>query len=198
MSNTSASGGYLVPSSSEPLPGPLSLEDFIQSVIVGISGFAGMFVRPKWQQNPPKQPNIDVNWIAFGLVNNTPDANASVTMDELGNSKLKRNEELEIQVAFYGPGAQENISIFRDGFQIQQNLDAMRLANMGYKGVNQAIRGPDLVNERWVERFEMSLFLVRQVQRTYPILSFASAGGTIHTVLEAPLNTVWVTQEPTP
>ncbi|CAB4149593.1 hypothetical protein UFOVP558_11 [uncultured Caudovirales phage] len=190
--------GYLTPTSSQPLPGPLSLEDFIQSVIKGISGFAGTLVRPKWQQNPPKQPGIDINWIAFGLVNNAPDANASVTMDDAGVTKLKRQELLEIQVAFYGPAAQENISVFRDGFQIQQNLEAMMLANMGFKECSQAIRGPDLVNERWVERYEMSLFLVRQVQRTYPILSFASASGVIHTVLETPEDIDWETQEPPP
>ena len=76
------------------------------------------------------------------------------------------------------------MSVFRDGFQIQQNLEALRLANMGFNGISPAIRGPDLLNQRWVDRWEMTLTLVRTVQRVYPILLFASVAGTINTILE--------------
>lgn len=183
MSNTSATSGYLTPTSSEPLPGDLTLEQFIQTVIVGISGYAGTLVRPKWQIAPPKQPDIGTDWIAYAVSNIIPDANAYTWLDQDDVDNLQRQEFLEIQVAFYGPNALENISIFRDGFQIQQNLEAMRLANMGFTGITNSQRGPDLVNGRWVERLETTLALVRLVQRIYPILSFASAAGTIHTVV---------------
>lgn len=184
MSNTSATGGYLTPSSSQPLPGGLTLEQFIQTVIVGISGYPGTLVRPKWQVAPPKQPDIGTDWIAFGLVINNPDANAYSWLDEAGINQLKRQESLDVQCAFYGPNSQENMSIFRDGFQIQQNLEALRLANMGFTGVSGAIRAPDLVNERWIDRYEMTVTLCRQVQRTYAILSFVSVDGIVHTVVQ--------------
>lgn len=199
MSNTSATGGYLRPTSSQPLPGSLSLEDFIQSVIVGITSYAGTLVRPKWQTNPPKQPAIETDWIAFGIQNNIPDANAYVGMQPDGSQVLARTEKLEIQIAFYGPNALENSSVFRDGFQIQQNLEAMRLANMGFNAITPALRGPDLLNQRWVDRYEMTLTLVRTVQRVYPVLSFASARGSIHTnIADEDLTLQWETEEPTP
>lgn len=180
---SSATGGYMAPTSSQPLPGGLTLTQFIQSVIVGISSYNGTLVRPKWQANPPKQPSIETDWIAFGIANILPDANAYTNLRQDGTYELQRQETMDIQVAFYGPNAAENISIFRDGFQVTQNLEALLSAGMGFKGISSAIRGPDLLNERWVERYETVLTLVRLVQRVYPVLSFASASGTIHTVI---------------
>ncbi len=199
MPNNSASGGYLVPTSSQPLPGGLTLDQFIQTVLVGISGYTNTLVRPKWQVAPPKQPDISTDWIAYGIAMNGTPNNAYVDIDDAGVTHLGRQESLEVQCAFYGPNAQENIAAFRDGFQLQQNLDAMKLANMGFKECSRIIRGPDLINERWVDRYEMLLTLVRRVQRVYPILSFASAMGTIHTVVQGnPVNIDWETEEPTP
>lgn len=195
MSNNSASGGYLIPGINQPLPMRLTLTQFIQTVIVGISGIQGTLVRPKWQVAPPKQPEIDINWVAFGIEISNPDAYAYVNTNLDGSTTLIRQEELSIACSFYGPEALENIGIFRDGFQITQNLEALYHANMGYKGITQAIKSADLFNERWYNRFEMSLQLVRQVQRTYPVLSFASASGIIHTVLEDQYNLDWKTPE---
>lgn len=180
MSNTSATGGYLTPSSNEGT-GPLTLTQFLQKMIAGISGYNGTLVRPAWQIEDPKQPDILVNWIAFGITQNTPDANAWTGYDAAGNFSLQRQESLEIQCSFYGPNAFDNIGIFRDGFQLQQNLESLRAADMGFTEIGPAIRGPDLVNERWVERYVVVLTLVRRVVRGYSVLSFASASGTIHT-----------------
>ncbi len=197
MSNTSATGGYLTPTSSEGFPGGITLTQFIQTVIVGISGYPDTLVRPKWQVAPPKQPDISTDWIAFAVSVFSPDANAYVWLDDQNVTNLSRHETLEIQCAFYGNNAISNIGAFRDGFQLQQNLEAMGSVNMGFAGVSQIIRGPDLINERFVERLEMSLFLRRQVMRVYPILSFASASGIIHTIVNSEeLNVGWSVEGP--
>lgn len=198
MSNTSATGGYLLPSATRPLPNSLNLNQFIQTVLVGLSGIAGDLIRPKFQVAPPKQPTIETNWVAFQIVSITPDANGYTGMQPNNSTIYSRNEEIEVQCSFYGPLAYDYADQVRDGFQIQQNLEALRLANMGFKETSGSTLVPDLVNDRWIQRVELSIILRRQVQRVYPILSFINSSGTIHTVLgtkEYLLN--WVTPEGT-
>lgn len=192
---SSSTGGYLKPTTLS-LPNSLTLEQFIQTVIVGISGYSGPLVRPSWQISPPKTPDIDVNWIAYGITTNTGDANAYVELNSLGTaSNLTRQESLQIGLTFYGPNCLDNAAAFRDGFQLQQNLDGLRTARMGFTEFSQIIHAPELVNERWFNRCDMTLTLARQVLRTYEIVSFASASGIIHTDLEEILDFTWETPE---
>ncbi len=286
MSNNSSTGGYLLPSPLIPiLPGALTYKQFLQQVFVGISGLPAELVRPKWQKNPPKSPDIDVNWIAFGLGKKLHDFNialipslgapatgfikfgpcnpqpndtvtvngvvitfvasgatgnrvnigtnsaetadnlqaflgasanthinvasytvftqaVSITYNTVGadgnsftlsarsgsiilsgetltngntsNNSTQRHQEQEINCTFYGPQSDEYVDIIADGFQISQNLEALRLANMGFVCTNDATQVPDLINERWVDRYEMTVRLAKtRIQKSfYPVLSF--------------------------
>jgi hypothetical protein len=184
MSNSST-GGYLSPD--KPT---LNFEQFIQTVIVGISGIQGQLVRKKWQPNPPKQPDANTNWIAFGIASESVDNNAFVGMDGAGVTTLQRQEYFELQCSVYGPAAYDTATILRDGFQIQQNLAALKASKMGFIGDVNLTHSPDLVNEVWIDRYEMTIKMVRLIQRTYSILPLIGAKGKIFVVLPDGKNTI--------
>jgi hypothetical protein len=179
--NTSATGGYLVPLPQGLYPGSLTFLQFMNQVFVGLSGLQGQFVRPKWQQSPPTQPDIDVDWMAFGVESISTPGFAFVGQNTDGSNSSNRQEDVAIQCHFYGPNAETIASQVRDGFQVQQNLDGLRAADMGFVSTGDMNHLPDLINERWFNRFIMSVYLRRQVNRTYPILTFLSTAGVIET-----------------
>lgn len=175
---------YLQPKTTlGPLPPHLSFTQFLQTVFVGISGLPGTLVRPKWQVEPPKQPNIGVDWMAFGIDVAAPDANSFVWIDNAESGVSQRHESLEIGCSIYGPEALETYGLLRDGFQIPQNLEALRAANMGFVEISLARKIPELVHERFINRVQCSVFLRREIQRTYAIPTLVSAHGVIHTVI---------------
>lgn len=179
--STSATGGYTKPSFTEPNPKNLTLTQFIQTMFVGLTGLPGPMVRPKWQEKPPQAPDVGVNWLAYGIASSAADFNAYLGMNTDDQAVLQRQEQLEVQVSIYGPDALDLVEVIRDGFQIPQNQAGMLSARMGLVEVTKALHIPELINERFFNRYEMAVVLNRQVQREYPILYFLSAAGTIYT-----------------
>lgn len=188
--NNSSTGGYLLPAPQGSLPGGLTFSQFLQQVFVGISGLDGTLVRPRWQPKPLKSPDLDVNWMAFAVVDNDADAHAFSGVNPDGSNYTQRHEDLEVQCAFYGTDAMRYATQVRDGFQVQQNLDVLRSASMGFVRTGKAISVPDLIDEIWRNRVEMSVFLRREVLRSYPILTMVSASGTIESIVSGNLKTL--------
>lgn len=179
MPNTSATGGYL-----QQVVGPLEgldLRRFIGTVLVGVSGFAPEMVRPAWQQNPPPVPNIDTNWMAFGITARRADNDPyQVEKDDGLRTLMLRHEELDIMLAFYGPDCLQKAAEVREGFELTQNTESLLLAGMAYIDLSDIIHAPELVNDRYFDRADTTLTIRREVRREYRILNFVSANGAIH------------------
>lgn len=185
MSNTSASGGILQSYPQPPVldtrPAGLTLLQFIQTLLVGLSALPGSLVRPSWQIAPPKEPDVTENWAAFGLGDIVTEGFTYITPPDGGNTTTAARQELiSVSISVYGPNAMNIITLIRDGFQIPQNVTSLLIANMGYAYDTPARHVPDFVNERWNDRYIMEVFLRRVVQRTYPILDFLSASGVTY------------------
>ena len=181
---TSAKAGIILPTPTTPAlitaPPNLTLIQFIQTLLVGLSGINGTLVRPEWQPEELKQPDIGIDWVAFGIKTNSPDANAYQQVND-GTVSLGRQETLTIGLLVYGPNAMNSIALIRDGFEIPQNLASLKRADMGYVDITDAQHMPDLINERWFDRYVCDVILHRYIRRTYPILDFVSVSGTVYT-----------------
>ena len=194
--NNSATSGYLLPQSQPSSFGELSFQQFLQTILVGISGLPGNLVIPRWQLDDPKQPEIGINWISFGLTEDDSDTNAYVGIDSSGNNQFMRMEALTLQCSFYGPNSLEVGKAVRDGLQITQNLQTLQAANMGFVNTSTMTRVPDFVNEQWVDRWEMSIYMRRQIMRVYPILTFVSGSGILHSNVSSGEKNVPISVQP--
>lgn len=189
--NTSATGGYLAPENALAPTEDDALVDFLQSVIVGVSGVPGQFVRPRWQPEPPNLPPRSTTWIALGIDSRQPDTYAYVDHggDAPGADNLQRHEVLNLRASIYGPAADSTAARIRDGLQIAQNREALQLANMGLVQTGNPIAVPSLVKEQWLYRVDLTIAIRRLIQRNYPVLNLVTAHGDVTTgVLTDPIN----------
>ena len=189
MTNSSASGGYLAPTSAAP-PFDDPFDQFLHDVIVGITGLAGNLVMPRWQPVIPRHPEVTVNWCAVGVLSvEDVGTKSQVTHNPAGTivaandgSDIVRPVERVISlVSMYGPAAWGNIGLLRDGLRVEQNRAALRAAGVGLESTGPrrvaSDIAPQLVARR---RVDMELVMVRLVSRTYPVYNLLSAQSLIH------------------
>ena len=177
--NTSATGGYLKPASTVTLPQNLSVVQFIQSVLVGVSQIDGELVRPQWQGNPPGQPDAKRDWLSFAIKNPKSNTMAVITEDAEGNNNFLNYQDFEVSCILYGPNAFDNMDLIIDSLEIPQNREALSSVNMKYVEASSAIHAPELINETWFERYDFTLYMRRAKQRVYPVLTILSASGVL-------------------
>lgn len=185
MANSSATGGYLVPVAANE---DKALRDFFQAAIKSITGIAGELVRPRWQPNPPKQPDVSVNWCSFGFNSVKSDGNAYVKTALNGNSStLVRHETFDLLATFYGANCYGYASLLRDGLEITQNRDVLTQNGISFLASGDIVHNPELINDIWFDRQDLTLRFSREMSRVYDILSFVDASGTVITDNEPPL-----------
>lgn len=183
MSNTSATGGYLVPA---PLTPPLEgvpFRTFLQAVVVGITGLPGNLVRPAWQPEPLNLPPNGTDWAAIRTTSSDPDTYAVVTHDPSGQGQdiLQRHETVNMLVSFYGPGADSNAALLQDGLQIAQNREVLTLSEVALQQTQAPVTVPVLIKEMWYYRVDLLVIFKRKIKRFYPVLNVLSAEGSIST-----------------
>lgn len=175
---SSSTGGYIV-GAEVNLPGDLTLAQFIQQFLVGVTGMVNTTVRPKWQKNPGKEPaTTEDNWCAFGITETPAQLDSYVEMGA-DSSTLQAQEELLIDLSFYGPEAYKNAKKLRDGIKIGQNRDVLRTGKIGFKEISSIRNFPEQKGGVWFQRSDVNLTLVRQADSVFAIVPVLSAGGTI-------------------
>lgn len=175
----SSTGGYLPPQPPLPL-NDTELQHFFHDVIVGITGLDNTLVRPSWQINPPPIPAIEIDWAAFGITTQIHENEPAQVQISDSISEMRRHETLDILCVFYGPNAQSLSLCLRDGMYLAQNREPMLLAGMGLVGFNYNLHTAELINDRYFNRFDLTMIIRREVKRQFPILTFLQADGTLY------------------
>lgn len=184
MPNTSATGGYLDPTTTAPVQDD-GFEDLIGGAISGIAGITRALVRPRWQPTPPAQPSLETNWCAFGITQIDADWSATVTHLPAGDGsdEVVRHDTVRLLASFYGPAGYGNATKVRDGLWVAQNRDGLRSAGLVVNECDRIRTASDLMNERFIRRVDLDIVLRRAVMRSYPVLNLLSAQGSFRTDL---------------
>lgn len=177
MANDSSSAGYLAPGSEPDYDD--DLDDVLQAAVVGITGLPGNLVRPRWQPNPPQQPEFDVNWCAFGVTRVSGDTFSYQGFDPTANDangavSLEEDELLYCLASFYGPNAMRNCKRLRAGLAIGQNRAMLASNNVALVEVGESVNLPALLQEKWVKRVDVTVTFRRRTHRSFSILSIES------------------------
>jgi hypothetical protein len=190
--NDSSTGGYLAPTVEAPPDEDDALDDLIHDMIAGVTALASDLVRPRWQSVVPKQPAPSVNWCAFGVSDQEPDANPVIEHDGTGNGNdtYIRHEEFDVACTFYGPAAKGYAQRLADGIAIPQNREALGANDMAFVGVSRILPAPDFVNQQWIRRYDITVKLRRKITRTYPVLNLLSVHATTTTDSSKPVTSI--------
>lgn len=180
---------YILPSPPPIIEGA-ALQDLLQEWVSGVTGLSGALVRPRWQAEPPNIPPAATVWAAIGIQNRAADTFPYLAHDDENFSQLQRNEVLDVMTSWYDTGidgqADVMMALFRDGTAIPQNLEVIGASGLMLRGIGDAIAVPPLFKTRWLYRVDLPVQMIRQVDRTYAILSVASARGTL--ITDSPTN----------
>jgi hypothetical protein len=171
MATDSTAAGYLSPSS---LPAEDdTLDDVVHDAIVGITGITGDLVRPRWQPEPPTQPDFSVDWIAFGLTRSEEDV---FTYDSTDGTTytVQRDEMLYFLVSAYGPNAGRTRKVLSDGLAVNQNRDALYSNGLALVEVQEMTKVPALFKEKWVYRVDSVVVFRRRTRTVYPVVTITS------------------------
>lgn len=185
MANTSATAGYLVPTSPDIIDGD-SLVDTITDAVAGITGLDGALVRPKWQPKGPKRPAATVDFCEVGITDDKPDAGPVIAHDPNANGgdgqdTYLRQYELVALASFYGPNAQKYARLLADGLGMPQNLETLKQNSLTFVAAGTLRALPESINMVWVTRYDLMLYFRRSVSRAYAILTIETAGVELHT-----------------
>lgn len=177
MSNTSATGGYLSPAVVSPPLADADLDAQFQALVVGVTGLAGQYVRPRWQSVMPKQTEPGTNWCAISVVKIDPDDSPNIEHNPAGNGAdhMTRHEDIVVMATFYGPSAQQNAFLLRDGCMMAQNNEALNAVGISFVNSESVLPVPELVNQQWIRRYDIRLNFRRVVSRDYATLNLLSA-----------------------
>ena len=82
---------------------------------------------------------------------------------------------MSLILCFYGPQALATATRFRDGLLVSQNNDELNRSGLTFLQMGRILNLPELINNQWVRRYDISVDLRRKIIRQYGIQSLVDA-----------------------
>jgi hypothetical protein len=181
--NTSATGGYIIDRPPVP-PTGTQITAALQQMVAQLADLPGTLVRPRWQPVPPTQPSADTTWAAVGVTMTEVDEYPYIIHDPTttlpgqpnpGVDRMTRWSTLTVMVSFYGPEADDCAARFRDAFYVGQNWEPLSALGLKMYSVHDLVRAAEIINQQFIDRFDLRMELRQQIDRVYPIFDIAAA-----------------------
>lgn len=173
MSNDSTTAGYLTPVGNSP-PYDEDLERLISRWVRGVTGLAATLVYPRWTDPQQAIPKNGTTWCAFGITGIQEDSNPAY-LQGAKSAEQWSHETVSLITCFYGPAGLAMATQFRDGMLVAQNNDELNRAGLTLMQQGRILNLPELINNQWVRRYDLSVDLRRKIIREYGIKTLASA-----------------------
>ncbi|MBC8947222.1 phage neck terminator protein [Xenorhabdus indica] len=174
MSNVSNTPGYLTPVSAPP-DYDEALERVLSRWIRAVSGLPAKTVFPRWTDPQPQIPPAGSSWCAFGIMTIQEEANPAAIQLSDQHHEQWSHETLSILCCFYGPSGQRIATQFRDGLFITQNNDELSRTGLTFQYCGRIQPAPELINNQWQRRYDVTVTLRRKIAREYGIKSLVEA-----------------------
>lgn len=184
--NTSATGGFLTPSSAAPAFDD-AFEDFLHDIVAGLTGLPGAMVMPRLQLAQagvmPRIPEPEVSWCALGVQTSDPLGQRAVQIHDGAGDGADRQwtfERTTILTSFYGLDPWARAGLLADGLRIPQNRESLRAGGAALFRIgtrrNVGAIGP---NNRTMRRVDLEIGFDRAILRVYRVLNLLSAAGSV-------------------
>ncbi|HBA3651373.1 TPA: hypothetical protein J5F57_003511 [Escherichia coli] len=180
MSNDSTTRGYLTPVGEAPKYDE-ELEREISRWIRGVSGLPAKAVFSRWTDPQPLIPKNGVTWCGFGITTiPQPLSQANVQVSE-EESEQWTWEKVTVICSFYGPLGSGTVSTFRAGIFVEQNNAELNRVGLSLLDAGTIYNLPELINNQWVRRYDLTVTLNRKNIRTYNVKSIVDGNVAIST-----------------
>lgn len=176
MSNDSTVRGYLTPVAGNPKYDE-ELEREISRWIRGVSGLQANLVFPRWTDPQPQIPKNGVTWCGFGITTVPQPLSQSDVQVSQEKSEQWTWEQVTVICCFYGPLGSSTASTFRAGIFVEQNNAELNLSGLSLVDAGTIYNLPELINNQWVRRYDLTVTLSRKNTRTYNVKTLISASA---------------------
>jgi hypothetical protein len=174
LSNDSTARGYLTPVGDSPQYDE-ALEREISRWVRGVSGLPAALVFPRWTDPQPQIPNNGVTWCGFGITTVPQTLSQSDVQVSEEQSEQWTWEQVTVICCFYGPLGACTASTFRAGIFVEQNNAELNRSGLSLVEAGTIYNLPELINNQWVRRYDLTITLSRKNIRTYNVRTLQDA-----------------------